>query len=161
MKIKSNKGLSYIEVMIVLAIASILVGLASISLGLVSRSNVHKGADNLDLAFSKSRSISLAKGTEAGTLNIVNKNGTYFYYIGDGNTSEMKVLLRRPCYIELNDPSLADPVSISNGGVLTISYVPTTGKMSNNMNIDKIYIKNGKSTATIELVNATGKTIVK
>lgn len=161
MKVKSNKGLSYIEVMIVLAIASILVGLASISLGLVSRSNVHKGADNLDLAFSKSRSISLAKGTEAGTLNILNQNGVYYYYIGDGNISEKKVFLRRPCYIDLNDPSSSDPVSLSNGSTLTISYVPTTAKMSNNMNIDKIYIRNGKNTATIELVNATGKTIVK
>lgn len=156
-----DKGLSYIEVIIVLAIASILVGLVSISVGLISRSNVHKGADNLELAFAKARSVSLAKGSSAGTLNIINKDGLYYYYIGAGNGGKKKVFLKKPCSIQLYKSSSDDFVSFNSGSILVITYEPSTGKMSNNKDIDKIYINNGKSTATLELVNATGKVIVK
>lgn len=87
----NNKGLSYIELILVISIASILTGLLAISLGTVNRNNVQKAADSLQSGFKTAQTSSMAKGKEKGALYVYSKKGKCYYSIGQMGAEEQKI----------------------------------------------------------------------
>ncbi len=79
---RDNKGLSYIELILVIAIMTMMAGIATISMGMVNRNNINRASDKVISAFNEARSNALSKGSDNGWLNVTNKDGIIYYNIG-------------------------------------------------------------------------------
>lgn len=118
---KNNKGLSYIELMLVVSIIVIFTGVASLSIGLISRSNVNKAVKELNSAFSRAQSMSMTKGQANGCLTIMVDNGKYYYYFGKDSANKVK-FATSPCTIRLLNDSGTDVFEDSEGNPVGITY---------------------------------------
>ena len=79
---KNNKGFSYVELMIVIAIMGIVVGLVSLTFTLVDRTNVAKAGDRLISVLNQGRTNALTKGSSNGYVIFTKKNGALYAYVG-------------------------------------------------------------------------------
>lgn len=97
---KSNKGFSLLELLIVITVSMILVGGAALGISLLHNANVNAAAARLETAFNSARSISMAKGQNAGALTLRRVGDSIYAYIGDPvygrgdtvTTSEMELI---------------------------------------------------------------------
>lgn len=80
---RTKKGFSYVEMLIVISIMMIVVGLFALSMTLISRTNVSKAADNAISAINQARSIAYTQGSEKGTIYFVTYKGAIYYAIGE------------------------------------------------------------------------------
>lgn len=69
-KILNNKGVTLIEIIMVLAISVALVVIAGFSLSLLNGANTYKSASSLKAVFSKAKTQSMAKGNLKGQITI-------------------------------------------------------------------------------------------
>lgn len=158
-----NKGFSYVELILVIAIMAILVGLTALSMGLVSRTNVTRGAEKLYSSLSQARSASLAKGTQNGALTISCVGGKYYCYVGNPsspNFDELKEeLVGSPVTIGYYIEGDTDMYEITPGSSITIKYDQSSGAFTNGGNpcYSQLVLINGDKTASIKLHVATGK----
>ena len=162
----SHKGLSYVEVIIVLGIGAILTSLAVVSLGFVNRNNVTKSAQKLENAFSHAQNLSMTKNATNGSLSIYEDKGSYYYYFGTDSSVVYK-FASSPCSVVGVDSEGHD-VAIGSGGIKFI-FVSNTGALdkgaSKIANADKeiygIKIKNKSNTKSILTIHPlTGKVTV-
>lgn len=89
MKRGSNKGLTLVEMIIVLGISAILLGLVGLSYSLINNSNLTKSARRLENVVRMSRTRSMAKGTAAGRLVLYEQDGNIYARIGDDDSPEL------------------------------------------------------------------------
>lgn len=80
--VKSNKGFSIVELLVVVSVMAIMVGFSALSITIVNNMNVSKAARELNSAINTARSTAISKGTDAGTLYIYNTGDGVFYSIG-------------------------------------------------------------------------------
>jgi len=80
---RNNRGFSYVEMLMVLAIMAIMVGLVTISIGLVGRNSVKRTGEELESLIKKARTSALTKGTGQGYLNIALVDGAVYAYVGE------------------------------------------------------------------------------
>lgn len=97
---KNNKGISYIEMILVIAIASILVGLVSVTIGLVNRNNVTKAIDRLQSGFSRAKILSMSKNAVDGSITIIPTKKGLCYYFGQ-DTDNLYKIANSPCTLWL------------------------------------------------------------
>lgn len=160
----NNKGFSYVELILVIAIIAIVVGLVSLSMGLVGRTNVNRGAEKLYSSLSQARSTSVTRGTERGMLTISCDGNKYYCYIGsltNPNADELKeALVSSPVeigYYYEGDDTLH---KITAGTSLSIGYDKASGAfiaIGENPCCSQIVLINGDKTAAVKLHVATGK----
>ena len=155
----NNKGFSYVELILVLAIMAIMIAMIGISYGLVTRNNVSKACAKMESVFNTARITSLSKGSEQGALNLKQENGIIYYGIGkydpdpDVSTVEWVKFAQSPVY-----------VTLSNGGgnvdlgstVVTYKYNPSSGAFKA-CPYSKLIFSNGRTESTLTLFSATGK----
>lgn len=116
--IKNNKGISLFEMLIVLAIMSVVTGLAALSLSLVNSANVSKAADTYAAAVNTARTTSMAKGTALGTLHVVKEgSGAVYYYIGNDPTVR-HMICKNPVETSLPAGNTLD-VTFNSAGMVT------------------------------------------
>lgn len=84
--LKSNSGFSLLEMIIVIAIISIMTGISVLAFSVVDNANVSKAANSFDTAFNSARVESMARGREAGKLILTYTGGTLYYQIGATGT---------------------------------------------------------------------------
>jgi len=155
----NNKGFSYVELILVLAIMAIMVAMIGISYGLVTRNNVTKAAAKMESLFNTARITSLSKGSEAGALNLKAENGKIYYGIGkyDPDTTLNQVewvkFAQTPVYVTLSDGSSNTDLGSS---VITYKYNPSSGAFKA-CPYGKVIFSNGNTESTLVLFSATGK----
>ena len=163
---KNNKGFSYVELLLVLAIIAIMMGIMALSMSLIGRTNVNKGCDNLNSAMNQARTTSMARGRVNGQITISCEGGKYYYYIGKPGTAESsseKVkfasLPVKISYTLSSDPGVLE--SLDEGESISIKYDQSTGAFgmaSVGDYVDNIVFSNGDKMATIKCYIPTGKT---
>lgn len=79
----NNKGFSYVEMIIVLAIMGIMVGFVSISISTNYRNEVARAAEKFETQVNQARTAALTKGSANGNLNIAYVDKAYYTYIGE------------------------------------------------------------------------------
>ena len=80
----NNKGFSYVEMIIVLAIMMIMVGFLTISIGTNRRNEVARAAEKFESRVNQARVAALTKGNaNNGHLNIAFVDGAYYTYVGE------------------------------------------------------------------------------
>lgn len=86
--LNNNRGFSIMELLIVMAIVSIISGFVGISYSLVTNSNVNAAANKLESAIKTSRVESMSRGQENGKLTIVMADKKMYYVIGEYDSSD-------------------------------------------------------------------------
>ena len=114
----NNKGLSYVEFIIVIAIMAIAVGLVSLSMGLVSRTNINRGAEKVSSSLNQARNTAMARGTDRGTIEI-SFDGKLLYSSKVGK--EFNIKLDEIHLWDLENPNLYDVV-VKNKNDLVKTY---------------------------------------
>lgn len=129
--IHNNKGFSLVEMLIVIALLSILVSIAIMSYSTVTNAQLSEAARTYESAINTAIAQSMAKGSEAGKLTIGMENGELYYMIGDTATAPKEEICDArfsPQYIMGNvagyTPSTGAPlgIPITNGSVYTIYF---------------------------------------
>ena len=162
---RNNKGFSYVELILVMAIMAIMIGVVTISVGTVSRANINRGAEKLESHLERARSNSMARGTDRGTFVLKCENGGYYAYIGDpASADQTRELLVSAGSVTVgyyvNNGS--DMVTLGSGDQLTIRYKASTGSFEpiapdSDEYCTSIVLMNGDKSRTVILHTATGK----
>ncbi len=156
----NNKGISYIELVLVMSIALILTGVFTLTIGLINRSNVNRSAEKVFSSVNEARTASLVKGTDKGVLAMTCKNGSVYCYVGDDITT-----------VDFDnqkwDKIATSPVSVSyinkdgtkgtmaEGVLVKTKFKQSSGEVTEgciNFNFDT-----NKSTAGVKIYKLTGK----
>lgn len=165
---KDNSGFSLIEVLVVLAITAIILSMAGITMGIVNNANVSKAATRFEAMINRSRSESIAKGTDAGRLVITCENGKVYGQIGAGD-KELICNKQITVYAGDVDSGGADPYSetsiymtgtgLSNGDSIVVEFTPAgvVKRNDSGLNICKLLFKRGNRQVEVVLYRQTGK----
>ena len=164
-----NSGFTLVELLVVLAIISILTGMAVLSFSVVGNADVNKAARNYSSILSKARTESMAKGTDAGQLNLIYENNRLYYWIGteDASTAVKEEVCSSMIDVSLaydanGIPSAADFVS---GQIYTIRF-STSGMVepmdpSSNTFLSKVVFSRGNRTVeTVLYLTGKNKTML-
>jgi len=76
------KAFTYVELLLAIAIMSLMVGFASITIGTVYRNDVNRAADKVYSSINTGRTTSLTNGSKNGWCNFTVKNGNLYCYNG-------------------------------------------------------------------------------
>lgn len=169
---RNNKGISYIEMILVIAIATILTGLVTVSIGLINRSNVSKGATRLESGFSHSKILSMSKNPSDGSITILPTNKGLCYYYGTNNKNLYKIA-NSPCtvWVKIDDTEFG--IAENSNVKYTFTYKHDSGafdkitkatlddsvKDTFPMTNCSIIVRNNRgSEATLKLLPKTGNT---
>lgn len=101
----TNKGLSYVELVLAMGIGAVLLAFATFSISTISNNNASKGAKRLENAFATAKVTTMAKGQDAGRLYIEIKDSKAVYYIGKTNFENQKnanLICNTPCYLRFD-----------------------------------------------------------
>lgn len=161
---KNNKGFSYVEFLIVIGIMAVLVSMVSISMGLISRTNVNRGAEKLNSSINRARNMAMAKGTERSIVKITFDGSKYYCYVGNSTNSaqgEEEEIAISPITIGYCENGSNTEIGITATNPLILKFDQSTGSfkaMANGKYCSKIIVTNEDKTATITLYPETGKT---
>ncbi len=157
----NNKGFSYVELILVLAIMAMMIAMIGISYGLVTRNNVSKACAKMESVFNTARITSLSKGSEQGALNLKTENGIIYYGIGkydpahpEASTVEWVKFAQSPVYITLVDDS-GNKSNLSTT-VVTFKYNPSSGAFKM-CDYSELIFSNSRTESSLKLFKATGK----
>lgn len=165
---KNNKGFSIIELIIVIAIISVLTGLSIVGIGYIYTSNVKSSVHKLDASIQKIQSYTLAKSNGGRDVGLIIKqkteDGCYYAELkGIGGQHDEKIggkALKIECYVNGSSKVVSDtnPFELyfdrATGGLL-----PQTN--GGNDYCEKIVItSHGGNECTIKISKLTGRTEV-
>lgn len=152
-KIWNNKGISLVEILIVVAIMSIAVGGSGVGLSLAYSRDAEKCAKTIDAALENTRMLSMSrKGTFTMEIDLEN-NILYIRSSESSDPVEEEQLQRR---VEISVPADASATSV------TVQFDKSTGKVLSMSGESDGVLRitsensNGKR-ATVVLVKGTGK----
>ena len=154
---KNNKGFSYVELMIVIAIMGIVVGLVSLSFTLVDRTNVAKAGDRLISVLNQGRTNALTKGSSSGYVYFTKKNGALYAYVGpqisaiDYGTQNWERISSRAIDVNLVGSS------INEGDLRFVQFSQATGAPVAGISLSFVLSSGGKS-CSVFIDAYTGKT---
>ncbi|MBE5879490.1 MAG: prepilin-type N-terminal cleavage/methylation domain-containing protein [Lachnospiraceae bacterium] len=162
---KNNRGLSYVELLVVIAIMAILVGVTTLSMGLVYRTNAAKTGEKLVTSLKTARTYTLAKGSEKGAFHIRKVGSQYQCAVGDlSDDLKFEIIGNEPveiCYYFDSAGDACIPI-VATTGTVTVKFDQSNGAVTSCSvgtevpNGFKIY-KDDKLVADIVLYKLTGK----
>jgi prepilin-type N-terminal cleavage/methylation domain-containing protein len=166
---KNNKGFSYVEMLMVLAIMAIMIGLVTISVGLIGRTTVSRVCDKVESLCNKARTQALTKGSSQGYLNMVQLNGNVYAYVGemvaDDNAAYIREHGEKICSsdyeIITNVSGASTGVGTSDGQIHRIMFKQSTGGIGyggiGHQAVIIVKKKNSNKTESFSIYSQTGK----
>ena len=164
MKKGANKGLTLIEMIMVLGISAILLAMAGLSYNLINNSNVQKSARRLENVIRLARTRSMAKGTASGRLVLYEQNGNIYARIGDDTTPElicnsgvtMEAIVTAADYTVRSGGSSIPAYSTDPSAQISINFSTAgTGQTFNN-SYNKFLLHRGKRSFEVIVYKETG-----
>ena len=173
---KNNKGFSLVELIIVIAILSVLTGASVVGLGYLYSTNVKSSVKKLDSDLQKVQSYTVSKSTENKKIGLVLKktgSGWYVQYKGIPNMSDDEIG-KKNLKVYYMDDSGSGWQQVTSG--LTVYFDRATGGLLELVDASDAdtgkYLKKIRLTiadditddskcCTIEISKVTGKTTVK
>ncbi|MBR3515789.1 MAG: prepilin-type N-terminal cleavage/methylation domain-containing protein [Lachnospiraceae bacterium] len=158
--VKNNRGVTLVELLIVLAISAILLGLVGISYSLVSNANVSKAATRLTNIIRTARTTSMSKGTEAGKLTLYEQHGSVYARIGDGQPeviTKMPVTMTAKYATDYSDTTLASEIVSSELRFTSSGMLRTAGIGDAQNKYNMFLLTNGRKNMKVLIYLETGK----
>ena len=162
MKRPSNdKGFSYVEMILVLGIMTIMLAMITISMGTIRRNNVLRTAEKMETLVNKARNTALTKGTANGVLNVAKIDNDVYAYVGtgiselnEGNINTFKVKGEKICSSDIT--IIINGVSTDSGSVAQIGFKQSTGGLDSTLD-GTIMVLKGTRSSTFRIHYLTGK----
>lgn len=170
--IRNNKGVSVVEMLVVIGIIAIITSLAVISFSLVKNADVAKSADSFKASLTTARSRSMAKGDINGRLTFTRNGNVFSSTVGGSGDATILAKGGMKMYVAVKNP--ATDVLESMAGFAEVSgtsayYFNTAGMLSyindpaNVADLGKVYMfafryNSNKRVSAVILYPATGKT---
>ena len=161
---KNNKGLSYVELLIVIAIMAIAVGLITLSIGLVNRTSINRGIEKVGSSLNQARNTAMARGSERGTIEISCSGGKYYCYVGSlssPNKADLtQELVAPPAKVYYKVAGSDTLIAVTETNPLVIRYNQSTGAfkpLASGEYCSYIVLSNGDQSVAMKLYPATGK----
>ena len=136
MKSYSNKGFSYIELLLVITIMSLMAGFSAIAIGTVNRNNVSRTADKVYASINSGRSSSLTNGTKNGWCNFTVKNGNLYCYCGKRISNSNPVNFSTQNWDKICTKAItlkygpSGTTKLNEGDVLSLNFKQSTGEFN-------------------------------
>ena len=161
MNAKNNNGFSYVEMLMVLAIMAIMIGMVTISIGLVGRTNVSRTSEKLESLVNKARTNALTKGKQNGFLNVVEVDGAVYAYVGEMIADDMPEAVKEKgeklCSADL-EIKMVESTTTADKKVHRIGFKQSTGGLLGGSVTVLVKKKNTTKTSSFSIYNQTGKT---
>ena len=177
-----NKGFSLFEMVLVMAIVSIMALMVTISIGTIRRNSVYRTSEKLETYINQARTTALTKGTDNGYLNIARFDDGVYVFVGTKLTSsnEVKSKGEKICSGDIQIATNAPKDGSDSGGVISsgevrhIGFAQSTGGVSTIQKIAKnegdgddvpapkyitIMVSKGASSSTFYIARFTGKIV--
>ena len=106
----------------------LLTTLATVTMSIVNRNNVTKGADRVTTGFNHAKTLSLSKGSKKGCITFAAKGNNVYYYYGD-NSGDKYSVCSAPCTVGISINGSA-PYNISGSTQIRFKLNPSTGAFS-------------------------------
>ena len=170
---KNNKGFSLVELIIVIAILSVLTGVSVVGIGYLYSTNLKSSVKKLDSSLQKVQSFTMTKATNPTSIGLKIKqtgDGWYAEFQGIPGQSDEKLGNKRLKVYYLDSSNNWNQVIA--GSDLTVRFDRATGGLlpqdgTTAEYVTKIRITNGSAVddaskcCTIEIGKVTGKTTMK
>lgn len=95
-----NKGISYVEFILVVSIIFLLTGFATVTMSIVNKNNVTKAADKIATGMNQCKILSLSKGSNKGSITFAENKGKCYYYYGS-NEDKKYYVCSSPCSMKV------------------------------------------------------------
>ena len=150
---KNNRGFTLIELIVVIAVMSIIAGVSSSVISSVSKQELKNFVNSYDAMLSECK-IETLSGMKNPSLSIVVEDGEYRAVLYENGVVVKKEYLGEDyltCKFYTSDGT-------ENTGTLTIRYDRTTGTMTTSPSgVSKVSVSNKKGTTySVELIPQTG-----
>ncbi len=166
-KNNNNKGFSYVEMLMVLAILAIMIGMITLSVGLIGRTSLSRTLEKVESLCNKARTSALTKGKDYGWLNMAEFNDGVYAYVGekieDDNKQQVRDKGEKICTkdyeIITNMSGTSSGIGTSDKNVHRIAFKQSTGGVIGNYS-GRVIVKK-KGTTKVEsfgIYGQTGKT---
>ena len=149
-----NKGFSYVEMIIALAILAIMTSMVTISIGTVKRNELARTSEKLMSSIQQARANAMTKGPDYGILEVTKKDGVYYTLIGESSGS--------PDYIKEHGEKLCSGdidivigIAIKEGDVVNMWFRQSTGGLYNGD--ESVLVKKGNKSLYFKVNGTTGK----
>jgi len=137
---RTNKGFTYYELLIVIAIMSLMVGFTSIGIGTAYRNNVNRWADKVESSAKQARNFALSKGSDKGFMNIYRSGNKLYVYVGekitanpvDLNAKDWELIASNVDDVHIRFDTGLGSVSmpINSGALANIAFKQSTGEVA-------------------------------
>lgn len=162
--IHNNKGVTLMELLIVLALIAVLSGLAGLSLSLINSSSVDKASTMLNASIEKGRYAAMAKGgNDHGVVNISVSGGSYV----DIDSIREEMLANSSVSVFWSDYLIESTSGMNSFSGTSIKYNSNGmikeifGGPANYSKVYQIAFKKGKKVSAVVIYPATGKSETK
>lgn len=119
-----NKGISYVEVILVLTLMILLTTFVTVTMSVINRNSVTKGADKVTSAISHSKTLSLSKGSKKGSITFGANGNKIYYYYGD-NADVKNYVCNSPCTMSVTINDI--PYNINGNTRVKFKFSSSTG----------------------------------
>ncbi|SDI90234.1 hypothetical protein SAMN04487760_101148 [Lachnospiraceae bacterium G41] len=137
---KNYKGLSYYELIIVIAIMSLMVGFTSIGIGTVYNNNAKRATDKLETSLKAAKNNAISRGSANGYLNLYYLDGTLYSIIGSEtddtfnfstDTRQREIISNNidEIYFKYKIGSVNNTLFMTNGTLISIGFKQSTGQL--------------------------------
>ena len=154
-QLNSNKGMSILELLLVIMISLLILTLLLISYNVVNNANVTKAAKRMENILKTTKVAAMARGQDAGVVQFTVENGRVFAVTAPGTADEQKELICNANVV----------LSVGTGAVPAIGTesVPATVAFNTNGRIraskttgDYFLLSKGEKVFKIVVYKATG-----
>jgi prepilin-type N-terminal cleavage/methylation domain-containing protein len=166
-RMKSNKGFSLIELLVIIAIMGVGLGIAAMSIASLSAADVRRCAADMNSMLSKARVNSMYRGDPVVEIRIDGTDRVIGEYIENGVVMQSEFLGRRGGYtVRIINPAdgspLQPPLTAGSGGVIRIGFQRGTGRLMRGGTLvpsqaASIVIERGPTRYRIDFISATGR----
>ncbi len=128
LKHTNNKGVTYIELILVITVMTLMVAFATISMGTVSRNNIYRAKDEVISSINNARSSALTNGSDKGWSNFTVKNGNLYHNAGskitivDFNTQNWEKVCSKNVQLKYGTATLTE------NQILNLNFKQSTGE---------------------------------
>ena len=158
----NNKGMTLIELLMFIAISSIILAMVLISYNVVNNANATKAARRLETVIRTARTQSMAKGQEEGKLTLTVLDGNVYATIGDPATAESQQICNSGVTVtgilcaDANDYKNARVGTPFTSCQLTFNTSGTVREVMGSTDYNKFIINRGNRSFEIIVYSDTG-----
>ena len=150
----NNKGFSYVEMIIALAILAIMTSMVTISIGTVKRNELARTSEKIMSLIQQARANAMTKGPDYGVLEIAKVDGDYYTLIGEssGSLDYIKEHGEKLCS---GDIDIVIGIPIKEGNVIDMWFRQSTGGLYGGD--ETVLVKKGNKSFYFKVDGTTGK----